>query len=509
MSHGPKVNNSRQLANDLRRTHFTLGTAEPKHKSSEYVAEYTKKGAAWTTNQGDSLNLKASHFQLGNSNANAAKTFTTINQKDFKTHIGFQPPCLNEEKKRDLRSSHFTLGNYNPKYASLSHTDFPEKYIPYGIHKQEQEEQKQKMRKHNHDFTETRQKQFSSEYNNHFNKQHDPSMLKQGLTAQELMQKVVDLRKSHVILGEDFNPMQSIAQKDYQFKPGVVEKACNDNVAIRKTNFQLGVQGNDFGSVYSQYYVPHEPQKSELQQALIADLRASHFNLGQEPNGYGTTSGAYKGLPKGYKPVETLNPNLQKNHFNIGGDNPTAIPNKTTYSNFHRNFGNAVQSQARDQMQDRGSNWTLGGQKSNWESETQAHYKPMVDAKPADLEGSLKADLRSSHFKFNDVNPKSQYKSLQQASFVPKTAEPNKLDEALKKDLQANHFKLGLQPTPYQTSSGVTYQNHNGKAAALDPSLAQDLRANHFTYGNGQWNNHGATEYRSNYFWKEENQQAA
>jgi len=367
------------------------------------------------------------------------------------------------------------------------------------------------MRKHNHDFTETHKKQFNSEYHNNFNKQIDPSNLKQGLSAQELLQKVVDLRKSHVVLGEDFNPMQSIAQKDYQFRAGTIEKACNDNVAIRKTNFQLGVQGPDFNSMYSSYYVPHADSRVELNKELIADLRASHFTLGQEENMYATNTGvSYKGPPKGFKPVESLNPNLQKNHFNIGGENPGQLANKTTYSIHHKDFGNALQGQARDQTQDRCSNWNFGGQKSNWESETQSHYKPL-NGKPADLEGSLKADLRASHFKFNDVKPASQFKSLQQVSYGPKHAEPNKLDEALKKDLQANHFKLGLQKTPYQTSSAATYQNHNGKAAALDPSLAQDLRANHFTYGNGQWNSHGATEYRSNYFWKEDNdnQQAA
>ena len=141
------------------------------------------------------------------------------------------------------------------------------------LHKQEQEEQKVKMRKHNHDFAETSKKQFSSEYNHNFNKQGDPASLKQALTSSELRQKVIDLRKSHVVLGEDYNPMRSIAQIDYQSKQSAAVAPANDNVNIRKTNFQLGVAPNDFNSMYQQTYVPHPAQQSNYQAALGQDLR--------------------------------------------------------------------------------------------------------------------------------------------------------------------------------------------------------------------------------------------
>lgn len=103
---------------------------------------------------------------------------------------------------------------------------------------------------------------------------------------------------------------------------------------------------------------------------------------------------------------------------------------------------------------------------------------------------------------------KPQFKSLTQASYVPKVAEPNKLDEALKKDLQANHFKLGADNNNWATSTGVAFRPNNGKPSSLDPHLAKDLRANHFVHGNGKWNLQASTEYRANYFWKQEEQEA-
>ena len=168
-------------------------------------------------------------------------------------------------------------GNYHTRHGTSNHADFQEKYIPYGLHKQEQEEQKNKMRKHNHDFTETNKKHFASEYNANYSKTADADSLKQGLTAQELRQKVVDLRKSHVVLGEDFKPMKSIAQTDYVSKQGHILPPANDNVAIRRTNFQLGNEQGDMASIYQSYYVKHPKQKTESLGALGQDLRGIKY----------------------------------------------------------------------------------------------------------------------------------------------------------------------------------------------------------------------------------------
>jgi hypothetical protein len=130
----------------------------------------------------------------------------------------------------------------------LSHINFPEKHIPIGLHKHEQEVQKTKMRKHNHDFTETHKKQFASEYHANYNK------------------------------AQDLNAMRSIAQTDYQSKKGGFVKPANDNVAIRRTNFQLGNAGGDMASMYQQSFVPHAAQRSESDGALMKDLRGNYFD---------------------------------------------------------------------------------------------------------------------------------------------------------------------------------------------------------------------------------------
>lgn len=88
---------------------------------------------------------------------------------------------------------------------------------------------------------------------------------------------------------------------------------------------------------------------------------------------YATTTAGYRGPPVGFKPAQTLNPNLQKNHFTIGDQN-VPLMNKTTYTNNYRNFGNAVQAQARDQTQDRGSNFNFGAQRAPWVTESQQQY---------------------------------------------------------------------------------------------------------------------------------------
>jgi hypothetical protein len=79
-----------------------------KNKQSEYVHKYQPKTAQLEESQKDKLNLRASHFTLGDYDPN--KGFRSTNARDFKAHEGFIPPALNEEKKRDLRTHHFVFG---------------------------------------------------------------------------------------------------------------------------------------------------------------------------------------------------------------------------------------------------------------------------------------------------------------------------------------------------------------------------------------------------------------
>jgi len=72
-----------------------------------------------------------------------------------------------------------------------------------------------------------------------------------------------------------------------------------------------------------------------------------------------------------YKANEPLDPNLYQNHWTIGEEGKP-LSNKTTYSVTHKELPNAAVGQARDQSQDRGSNWKLGSQQVPWVSQTKA-----------------------------------------------------------------------------------------------------------------------------------------
>jgi hypothetical protein len=133
------------------------------------------------------------------------------------------------------------------------------------------------MIRHNHDFTETHNKNYSSVYNATFNKEIDPAHLRQGLTGDQLKQKVVELRKSHVVFGADQHPMKTIAMNDYQSKAGDLLKPANDNVAIRKTNFVLGTNKNEYSTTHNDFYSEQELPKDNyaMFEALKTDLRGN------------------------------------------------------------------------------------------------------------------------------------------------------------------------------------------------------------------------------------------
>jgi hypothetical protein len=143
--------------------------------------------------------------------------------------------------------------------------------------REEQEEAKNKMIKHNHDFTETHAKNYSSVYNATFNKEIDPAHLHQGLTGDQLKQKVVELRKSHVVFGADQHPMKTVAMIDYPSKSGEMLPPSNDNVAIRKTNFVLGSNKNEYSTTHNDYFSEQELPKDNyaLFEALKTDLRGT------------------------------------------------------------------------------------------------------------------------------------------------------------------------------------------------------------------------------------------
>lgn len=75
------------------------------------------------------------------------------------------------------------------------------------------------MRAHHHNFAETQAKMMQTHYNAQYQGYPQESLL-QSKNKEELMERVVGLRQSHIILGKERLPMQSIQQVDYSKKDG-------------------------------------------------------------------------------------------------------------------------------------------------------------------------------------------------------------------------------------------------------------------------------------------------
>jgi hypothetical protein len=114
---------------------------------------------------------------------------------------------------------------------------------------------------------------------------------------------------------------------------------------------------------------------------------------------------------------------------------------------------------------------------------------------------NLKANLRASHFKFDDVKT-NQFKSMSSQSYVPKKGEPGVLNEELKKDLRSHHFTYGTSNGLMMSSTQLAFRNTNGAPSSLDPNLARELRTHHFSLGQGGWQPSTKSEYRNEFPWQ-------
>lgn len=98
------------------------------------------------------------------------------------------------------------------------------------------------MRRHHHDFAEQKNIQMITHYNQEYNKEFSKEDLKQGSTKEQLMEKALELRKSHIMLGKEQLPLKSIHQSDFAQKP--VNGIQKNTIELQKSHFQLG-DGHD------------------------------------------------------------------------------------------------------------------------------------------------------------------------------------------------------------------------------------------------------------------------
>eukprot|EP01016_Furgasonia_blochmanni_P041220 TRINITY_DN5325_c0_g4_i2.p1 TRINITY_DN5325_c0_g4~~TRINITY_DN5325_c0_g4_i2.p1 ORF type:complete len:375 (+),score=55.35 TRINITY_DN5325_c0_g4_i2:600-1724(+) len=300
------------------------------------------------------------------------------------------------------------------------------------------------------------------------------------------MQQVVNLRKSNLILGTNNPPPLSTMKSAYTKKDGS-EGAGQmlSNNELRRTHFDLGIDSNTYQSTNAAHFIEHPVQNSQANKELAGDLRATHFSLGSENNNW--TSLAQASFKKHHvnpADLKALNPDLQKNHFSLGEGNVGKNHYVTMYAktNVPHPTGAAP---VRGGGKDRASNFQLGAQGNSYQSEAGSQFKPYAGAKPSDLDVSLKNDLRSSHFKFDDVK-NNQFKTRTHLDYGDKSG-LSKLANGpgtdVSGDLRKSHFHMGSERPSYQSATRAAYKGDDGKPGQLDPALAKDLRSHHFNHG--------------------------
>eukprot|EP01015_Nassula_variabilis_P030122 TRINITY_DN6580_c0_g1_i1.p2 TRINITY_DN6580_c0_g1~~TRINITY_DN6580_c0_g1_i1.p2 ORF type:complete len:180 (+),score=15.70 TRINITY_DN6580_c0_g1_i1:260-799(+) len=171
----------------------------------------------------------------------------------------------------------------------------------------------------------------------------------------------------------------------------------------------------------------------------------------------------------------------------------------TTYTQNMRKHNNAPQNetQQRSQTQDRGSNFQLGQQGSNFLSEAQSQFKNPGRQQINEIDPNVKKDLRSSHFKFNETK-NNQFKTTTMLDYGSKIEASRNFNDPgdhlkVKNSLRQSHFTLGNEKTNYTTVKEATYKNLAAERQFLDPNQESNLRKHHFNLGTGE------SDYRSVY----------
>jgi hypothetical protein len=103
---------------------------------------------------------------------------------------------------------------------------------------------------------------------------------------------------------------------------------------IRTHHWHLGENKNDFatttGATFNYDKEKAGGARTNLNEALKNDLRATHYKLGYTPDNHQTTHQSAYVPFNNAKKVDILNPELRKSHFNLNQTN-LGQDNKTIY----------------------------------------------------------------------------------------------------------------------------------------------------------------------------------
>ena len=328
----------------------------------------------------------------------------------------------------------------------------------------------------------------------------------QGLSHEQYTPKVSDSwdvsgqRNAHRRRNQKANfrvgsyPMdyESVASHDYPAKtsPGPPGRAR----PLPSIGIRLGTDSSNFATVSHSTYASFPRCKPPLNEAALADLQATHFEMGTAPCRFESTSiGLMKGEPL-VEPLARPSSRNRKSNFVFGVDNPQW---KTMYGLNHAGTKpEEAEKPMRDRHADKESHFSFGSDlKAMPGSVAREDYRPLLGAEPNRLPAAITADIRQHHFQVGAEKPQWELVSQRYGN---SPGLPAKIDPARLKDITGEHFQLGFSSREFSTSS-LSPAHANTARTKLDPVTLGKLKGTNAVLGTspGDYN----TTYKGAFLW--------
>lgn len=430
---------------ELKSSHFDFGGYNLKENHSQYKHHY--RGTPSDTVKVDASNFSASHLKFGD--YTSKNFYVSAKDMDYTKPVGAEVARMNDDKKRDLRSHHFNFGGWGPAHNTTSADTYTKKDLDCNLVSSKQD-QVNKMRKHNFELGNSNKTYRTSAYGSSY-QPVDKNILTGGPSKEQLKERMLELRETHLVLGQDPKQHQTTMKQAYTYDPNFQSGPVKLNrSALQGSHFDLGHANNDMQSMNRVSYQNPEHDNAasnEEKERLMRELRSHHFSLGDQEADYGTQSKvAYKDHGKN----KDLGLNFKVEDSLQLGDKSANMLKASHYQKEMVPF--AVSSygpndmKVRDANSDRRENWSMQHFGGSWMSEVQNHYgNPNVNhISNKNNNRDLKEKLMASNI-YNGPNDENRFLSEAHSKFDTKD-DPNArgvMDPKLKADLRASHYQIG------------------------------------------------------------------
>ena len=209
-------------------------------------------------------------------------------------------------------------------------------------------------------------------------------------------------------------------------------------------------------------------------------LRKTHFKLGDYKNQYLTSTGDHNKEIEGgrARSVATLDPSvmadLRSSHFTLGNFQPeyntifrSEFYNKTDLKDKSTVNSKTIERQLRKQ------NYVLGNDVPDYKSETQAKYAMPIMTNFRNEKKISSSELQKSHCVFG--NDQDAWQTTSQSSYFAKDIQNKKFT----KDLTRTNFTFGQDNPDFKSSNQQTYVPHQYCKNNDLKDLSKDLRSNY------------------------------